>query len=120
MATRESKAGYRFAGKKGRPLTFQVESQSLGFPLVPVLRILDAAGKQLARAEPATPDRDVELSFTPPTDGPYQVEVRDQYDEGSARHLFRLRVVYPEPDFALTDRVDRDERLAEDTAPGAR
>ncbi len=107
LASREGKAGYRFAGKKGRPLTFQVEAQTLGFPLVPVLRILDATGKQLARAEPATPDRDLELSFTPPADGTYRVEVRDQYDEGSARHLFRLRAVHPEPDFALTVAADR-------------
>ena len=88
-------------------MTFQVESQALGFPLVPILRILDAAGKQLARAEPAMPHSDTELSFTPPSDGTYRVEVRDLYDEGSARHLFRLRVLHPEPDFALTVAGDR-------------
>jgi Bacterial pre-peptidase C-terminal domain len=106
LANRESVAGYRFLGKKGQPLTFQAESQALGFPLVPVLRILDAGGKQLARAE-ATPPNDIELSFTPPADGTYRVEVRDLYDEGSVRHLFRLRVIRPEPDFALTVAGDR-------------
>ena len=107
LAKREGVAGYRFAGQKGRPVTFEVEAQALGFPLAPVLRVLDATGKQLARAEPATPQSDVALSFAPPADGTYRVEVRDLYDEGSPRHLFRLRAVRPEPDFALTVAADR-------------
>jgi hypothetical protein len=107
LAQREGVAAYRFTGKKGRPVTFEVEAHALGLPLVPVLRVLDPARKQLARAEPATPQSDVALSFAPPADGTYLVEVRDLYDEGSPRHLFRLRAVHPEPDFALTVAADR-------------
>jgi len=39
---------YQFAGKKGERLFFQVEARTLGFPLDPVLRLTDAAGKSIA------------------------------------------------------------------------
>ena len=57
-----------FAGKKGQPLRIQAESQALGLALTPAVRVLDGAGKALARAEPAKLGADVELSFAPPRD----------------------------------------------------
>jgi len=98
---------FTFAAKKGQSLFVEVESATLGFPLVPVLRVLDSAGKQLARAEPAQLYKDVSLTFNPTADGNYRVEVRDQNGDGSARHVYRLRVVRPEPDFTLKLTTDR-------------
>jgi hypothetical protein len=107
LGKREGVASYGFAGKRGQQLVIQVEAQALGFPLAPVVRVVDAEGKQLARAEPAKLHRDVELKFTPPRDGAYRVEVRDLYDEGGLRHFFRLRVVRPEPRVQTSVTTDR-------------
>lgn len=107
LPKRESAAAYAFTARKGQALTAQAEAQALGFPLAPVLRVLDSRGKQLARAEPAKLHADVELTFTPPADGTYRVEVRDLYDEGGPRHLFRLRVVRPGARVGLSVSSDR-------------
>lgn len=96
-----------FVAKKGQPVVLQVESRVLGFPLSPVLKVLDADGKQLARAEPAQPNKDVEVTFTPPVDGTYRAEVKDLHGGGGERFLYRLRLVRPEPEFDLTVAADR-------------
>ena len=72
-----------------------------------MIRVLDAAGKQLARAEPPNINKDSELSFAPPADGTYTVEVRDLNAGGGPRYVYRLRVAPPEPDFELAVAADR-------------
>jgi len=98
---------YQFAGKKGERLFFQTEARTLGFPLDPVLRLTDAAGKSLAQTESTATGRDPELAFTVPQDGKYHIELRDLHAEGGARHLYRLRALVAEPDFGLTLTGDR-------------
>jgi hypothetical protein len=98
---------YRFEAEKGRRLTIQAEAQTLGFPLTPTLHLTDADGKSLAQAAPAALGRDPELAYTVPRDGLYQVELRDLHAGGGARHLYRLRVVFAEPDFELKLATDR-------------
>lgn len=92
---------------KGKPITVQIESRVLELPLTPVLRVMDDAGKQLARAEPAKPNADCELAFAPTKDETVRIEVRDLYREGGPRFVYRLRVVYTEPDFEATVASDR-------------
>ncbi len=98
---------YRFEAKKGQKLTFQAEAQTLGFPLNPVLRLTDASGKTLVRAEAANLGFDPELAFTVPRDGKYQVELRDLHARGGPRHLYRLRALFAAPDFELKLAADR-------------
>jgi hypothetical protein len=107
LARDDSPDVLRFTARKGQALLLQVEAQALGFPLTPVLRVLDPAGKQLTRAEPGSLHRDVELLFNPPQDGEHCVEVADLHGSGGDRYLYRLRVVRPEPDFALSVASDR-------------
>jgi hypothetical protein len=94
-------------GKKGQALSIQVESRTLGLAVNPVVRVLDAEKKQLARTEPGKLNSDVTLSFNPPADGTYTVAVSDLYREGGPRHAFLLRVLTPEPDYELTVAADR-------------
>jgi hypothetical protein len=95
------------AAKKGQPLNLRVESREFGLPVNPVIRVLDATGKAVVRAEPPKINSDVELTFNPPADGTYKVEVRDLHGDGGPRFVYRLRVVPPEADFDLTVSNDR-------------
>lgn len=95
------------AGKKSRALTVRCESPSLGLAAAPVVAVVGPDGKPLARVEPQRPDSDAEVTFTPPADGAYTVEVRDLYGAHGPRHAFRLTVRPPQPDFVLTVPSDR-------------
>jgi hypothetical protein len=95
------------SAKKGQALSIRVESRDLGLDVNPVIRVLDATGKQLATAEPKAINKDADLSFTPPADGVYTVEVRDLHAGGGPRFVYLLRVAAPEPDFELTVTADR-------------
>ncbi|MGL4555668.1 MAG: pre-peptidase C-terminal domain-containing protein [Gemmataceae bacterium] len=94
-------------GKKGQRLEAAVESASAGFALDPALRLLDPAGKVLARAAAARLHQDADLAFTLPADGVYRVEVADARGEAGPRHLYRLRLLDGRPDFALNTAADR-------------
>jgi hypothetical protein len=98
---------YEFQGRKGKTLLLRVESQSLDFEVEPVLRLTDTAGKVLARGEAAKLHGDAVLSFTPPQDAPYRLEVLDLHGAGGPRHVYRLSVATSVPDFALTVASDR-------------
>lgn len=102
---------FDFPAKKGQRVTFRVEARRLGSPLDPVLRLSDANGKVLAKADD-TPNagegtRDAELAFTAAQDGHYQIAVRDLHGDGSFRHVYRLRATLTEPDFDMTLTTDR-------------
>lgn len=93
--------------KKGNALSVQVESRAFGLAVNPVVRVLDAEKKQVARAEPAKLNGDTTLTFTPAADGPHTVAISDLYSGGGARFVFLLRVAPPEPDYELTVAADR-------------
>lgn len=93
---------FRFPGTKGELLSFQLESRQLSFPLDGVLEITDAAGKSLARVDDVSNVRDPVIAFTPPEDGAYQVIVSDLNRQGSARHVYRLRAIKPQANFAVS------------------
>lgn len=97
----------RIRARQGQALLLQAEARSLGYALDPTLRVLDAAGKVLARAEPTAPNRDVELTFTPSREDVYTVELRDLHGGRGERHRYRLRIAPPVADFDLTVALDR-------------
>jgi hypothetical protein len=98
---------FRLTLKTGAKRVVRVESRSLGLPLDPVLRLTDAGGKVLTESDDVGKGRDPELTFTAPADGEYRVLVRDLNDHGGPRCAYLLRVLAPEPDFALTLGSDR-------------
>ncbi len=99
----------RIAGTAKRALAIRLESASLGLSLNPMLKIADAAGKQIHLAEPAEFGRDLETVFAPPSDGGYSIEVRDLFKTAGPRHLYRLRVTPADPDVELKLAADRFE-----------
>ncbi|MCA9267581.1 MAG: PPC domain-containing protein [Planctomycetales bacterium] len=94
---------YRFTAAKGQKLSIFAESRALGFPLDPVLEIVDAEGKSLAENDDAArTDRDARLTFTAPTDGPFDVRIRDLHQRGGMRFAYRLTLEPHAPSFQLT------------------
>jgi hypothetical protein len=98
---------FAVVARKGRPLSIRVESRDLGLEVNPVVRVLDGPGKQLARAEPAQINKDSELTFNPPADGTYTIEVRDLHNGGGPRFVYLLRIAPPEPGFDPSVAADR-------------
>jgi hypothetical protein len=101
---------WSFTARKGEVLSLQMRAVQLGSPLLGVVTITDAAGKQLGRAEAGAGSSDPQLTFTAPGDGTYTVQVAERFTRrGGAAFAYRLRVSSPPgPDFRL--------RLTQDTS----
>ena len=98
---------YEFEGSKGKSLSVSVESRRLGFPLDPVLRVTDTKGKTLNETDSRSADKiDESISWTPPADGRFRIEVRDLFDHGGDRFVYRL-TIQPSP-VAVTATVEKD------------
>ena len=84
---------YAFKAKKGQRVSVEVVANRLGSPLDPVVRLLDAAGKELAYCDddPAA-GSDSRISFTSPATGRYVIELRDIGYQGGSKYRYRLRV----------------------------
>jgi hypothetical protein len=103
----ESVSRFALAGKKGQSLDIRLESTTLGSPLTPVLRIVDASKKQMLQAEPTQLNGDLVTVFSPPVDGDYTVEIRDLYRQHSPSLNYRCRIVPAIPDVQPTVATDR-------------
>ena len=106
LLTSESPAIFPFEATKGEALSFRVDARSLGAPIDAVLRVLGPDGKPLAEADDARKDADPVLSFEPPVDGTYRLEVRDLFGRAGPRYVFRVDARPEAPDFDLG--LDRD------------
>jgi hypothetical protein len=84
---------YAFKAKKGQRVSVEVVANRLGSPLDPVVRLLDAVGKELVYCDddPAV-GSDARLSFTAPSTGRYVIELRDIGYQGGPKYRYRLRV----------------------------
>ncbi|WP_020473261.1 PPC domain-containing protein [Zavarzinella formosa] len=94
-------------GKKGQPLHISTHSRQMGLGVTPILRILSSSLEVLAKAVPPQLNTDSELRFTPAADGPFTIEVRDQFGQFGPRSEYLLRVRTPLADFDATIPSDR-------------
>jgi len=100
---------YCFQGRAGSELVAEVHARRLGSPLDSVLRLTDAAGKQLAfnddqkdkGAGLTTHHADSYLRATLPADGTCYVHLGDMQHRGGPEFAYRLRLSPPRPDFEL-------------------
>ncbi len=84
---------FTVALRKNQPLTIEAVARRFGSPLDPRLRVLDAAGKELAAADDvAGLERDTWIRFIAPASGDYIIEISDSLGDGGPRHRFRLRL----------------------------
>jgi hypothetical protein len=100
---------FRFKGHAGDTIVAEVYARRLDSPLDSVLKLTDAAGKQLAYNDDHedkgagldTHYADSYLTATLPTDGDYYVHLGDTQHQGGPEYAYRLRISAPRPDFAL-------------------
>ncbi|MBX7168782.1 MAG: PPC domain-containing protein [Pirellulales bacterium] len=84
---------YKFNAAAGETVSVDAVARRLGSPLDPVVRLLDAAGKELAFSDDEggiAPDGRFAYTFNAP--GEYYVEIRDITYAGSGGHRYRLRI----------------------------
>ncbi|HBO53465.1 MAG TPA: hypothetical protein DD471_15865, partial [Planctomycetes bacterium] len=82
---------YSFKARAGQSLSFEVMSQRIGSALDPILRILDADGRELAFSDDAA-GADSRLAWRSEKDGAYLIELRDITYRGGESFSYRLRV----------------------------
>ncbi len=100
---------FRFEGRAGATIVAAVDARRLNSPLDSALKLVDAAGKQLAfnddyedkGAGLTTHHADSWLSATLPADGTYSVQLADAQHKGGPDYTYRLRIGPPRPDFEL-------------------
>jgi hypothetical protein len=84
---------YRVMAKAGERRVLEVEARRCGSAIDPVLRILDGAGKQLARSDDSPgAGLDARLDFTFPKEGAYYVEVTDARFSSQGQNFYRLKM----------------------------
>ncbi|MFT5324000.1 MAG: hypothetical protein ACI8P0_001860 [Planctomycetaceae bacterium] len=84
---------YRVKVAAGQKLSIEVVARRLGSALDPLLRILDANGRELTYSDDEPGLRgDARLQHTFAAAGDYVIEVRDIRYQGGAGHFYRLRV----------------------------
>jgi hypothetical protein len=82
---------YRFTAKTGQRVACDAVATRLGWDFDPVVRVLDAAGNEVLRADddPAS-GPDSRFVFTAPADGQYVLELRDNRYKAGGRYRVRL------------------------------
>ena len=84
---------FKFRARKGQRLTFEVVAQRLGSALDPLVRLLDAKGRELVFCED-TPGAGVDCRFDYKfaATGEYRLELRDSRYDGGSQYRYRLRM----------------------------
>jgi hypothetical protein len=84
---------FKFAAKAGQRVSIETVAQRLGSALDPMIRLLDAGGREIAYSddEPGI-GGDCRLAFQFAADGVYMVELRDIRNQGGEGHDYRLRI----------------------------
>jgi hypothetical protein len=86
----------QFHAKAAQTLRIRVEAQTLGSPLDPVVRVLDATGKVVAEQDDIRSEAwDVDLSFKAPADGAYRLALRDLNRVGGVDFVYLLHIADP-------------------------
>ncbi|NUQ66478.1 MAG: hypothetical protein HUU20_28790 [Pirellulales bacterium] len=98
-----------FEGRAGSEIVAEVHARRLNSPVDSVLKLTDAAGRQLAMNDDhedqaaglTTHHADSWLRATLPSDGKYYVHLGDMQHKGGPEYGYRLRISAPRPDFDL-------------------
>ncbi|MBX3426085.1 MAG: PPC domain-containing protein [Pirellulales bacterium] len=99
---------YRVPLQKGRPVDVRMHARRLGSPVDGIVRVFDAAGRQLAANDDDRGEPDSSLRFAPPEDGDYFVRVEDRLNRGGPTFVYRVELSAPSP--AVDLRIEEQQR----------
>lgn len=103
LAARFGSERYQAAMKKDERWKITAQARSIQSPLDLELVLLDAAGKEVARADDSPGTTEPTLAFTPPADGTYTVLLTDLNGASGTRAAnYRLVIEPLVEDFAVT------------------
>ncbi len=109
---------YRFAGKKGVPVRFEIFARRFGTPLSSGIDsnidIMTKDGRILTSNDDAN-GKDAALTFVPTADDEYVLRVRDLNNKGGEAFVYFLAAERAEPDFSI--KVDPAKAMI---GPGSR
>ena len=83
---------FRFEGKAGQQVVFEVLAARHGSALDSILTLYDGAGREIASNDDADGSADSRLEVTLPRAGAYYVSLIDANDQGGPDHVYRLVV----------------------------
>jgi hypothetical protein len=101
LATRGERDQYNFPATKGTTYRIEVHAAALGSPLDASLRILDAAGKELAHDDDST-FGDPALTWKAPSDSNFSVVVGSVLSQAGPDHRYHLQVEVVTPGVRAT------------------
>jgi hypothetical protein len=81
---------FRFEGKRGDRVVFDLQANRFGSPLDGILTLYDADGRVVASADDSPGSLDPILEATLPGDGTYYVALIDAHDQGGSIYVYRL------------------------------
>jgi len=84
---------FKFKADAGQTVSIETVARRLGSPLDPIIRLLDAAGRELAWSDDESGlggDARIQHAFAEA--GEYFLEIRDIRYQGGGGHFFRLRI----------------------------
>lgn len=93
---------FAFELKARRPVRFEVNARQSGSSLDSHLRLLDEKGAAVATADDVRRSKDAILTYTPPADGRFTLEVRDLLFRGGPTYAYCIAAREDEPDFEIT------------------
>src|SRR5262249_3720419 len=83
---------FRFDGKEGQRVVFDVVAARCGSALEPLLTLHDAGGRIVANSEDGGERSDARIDLKLPKTGTYYLSLIDAHDHGGQAYLYRLLV----------------------------
>jgi hypothetical protein len=83
---------YRFPARKGRRVVVETEAARLGSGIMPQIRVTDARQRLVAADDSQQVAGDCRVTFVPPADGDYVVEISDSRYRGGNPPFYRLKI----------------------------
>lgn len=94
--------GIRFHAARGEKVEFRASAREIGSPLDVLLRVMNGAGAELARADDQKGNADGLLVWEAPADGEYGFFVSDLLGRGGPGMVYRIGIRKPAPAVRLS------------------
>lgn len=100
---------WRFSAEKDKSYRFRIESQTLGFPLDPVVRLLNSENKELQKSDDSDNKRDPIFNWKAPASGDFQLTIADAEGGGGSNFLYRVTAEPVAPRVVIKSTIDHIE-----------